>query len=86
MSPNPNYIKGIKKERVIVNKARKDGHLAFRSAGSHSPVDVIIVDNVQDIVRLIQCKPDSMTDKAKQKLYDKHSHLDGVYFVKFEVI
>ena len=41
---NKNYLKGVRKERKIVNIARNEGKLAFRSAGSHSPIDVFILD------------------------------------------
>jgi len=39
--PNRNYLKGVKVEREIVNAFRKAGWNATRTAGSHSPVDVI---------------------------------------------
>ena len=38
------YQKGADRERKIVNRAREKGHIAFRSAGSHSPIDVCIID------------------------------------------
>ena len=41
---NANYIKGANKERKFVNDARASGKIAFRSAGSHSPIDVCIID------------------------------------------
>ena len=85
--PNPNYLKGVRKERKIVNAARAEGHIAFRSAGSHSPIDVCIVDKRKMHLRLIQCKPDTMSEKEKQKIIDK-VEIDNHYIwkVTFEVI
>lgn len=69
--PNYNYLKGVRKEREIVNKAREMGLIAFRSAGSHSPIDVCIVDVRNRLIRFVQCKPDSFTDKQKEKIINE---------------
>lgn len=84
--PNKNYRKGYEKERKIVNEAREQGLLAFRSAGSHSPVDCVIVDHHELKIRLVQSKPDKFSELDKKRLYDKHGYLNGVYKVVFEVI
>ena len=42
--PNKAYIKGRRKEYRIVAQERKKGRLAVRTAGSHSPFDVISID------------------------------------------
>jgi len=83
--PNRNYIKGVKKERAIVNAARELGLVALRSAGSHSPIDVVIIDHQLKLVRLIQCKPSSFSTAEIQKLYEKFNYLNGTYEVKFDV-
>lgn len=80
-----NYQKGARKERAIVNKARGEGKLSFRSAGSHSPIDVIIVDKLCKVIKLIQSKPNSMSNNAKKKLLDSLSYLNGVYRVEVSV-
>ncbi len=54
--PNKNYIKGKNYEQELVRTAKKDGFLAFRSAGSHSPIDVVIIDDEAKIIWLIQAK------------------------------
>jgi Holliday junction resolvase len=84
--PNHNYINGVRKERKIVNDARAKGHIAFRSAGSHSPIDVIIIDEHTHVIHLIQCKPKSMSDNKKRELLESLVHLNGVYGVVVSVV
>ena len=82
------YRKGRRLEYKVVNQLRKDGFLAFRSAGSHSPIDVIGIHAVKKEIRLIQCK----AGKSKSAEYNAHKafkeniHLAGTYKVIFEVI
>jgi Holliday junction resolvase len=82
MSNGSIYRKGVRFERELVNDAKSEGLLAFRSAGSHSPVDVCIVDKDQKIIRLIQCKH---TNKPHRKLR-KEFEDKGLYNVFFELI
>ena len=83
--PNKNYLKGVRKERAIVNNARKRGLLAFRSAGSHSPVDVVIVNKKQKLIEFIQCKPNDMSENAKTKLEEEQKELNDCYLCVFIV-
>jgi len=83
--PRTNYQKGADKERRIVNRARDRGCLALRSAGSHSPIDVVIVDFRDRRIKLVQSKPASMSDKAKEDLHDSLQYLDGFYEVDTSV-
>lgn len=85
--PNNNYKKGANFERSIVNKAREDGLIAFRSAGSHSPIDVVIIDIEAGIIDLLQCKAgNSYTEAFKARLKAKHSNLNKLFTVRFDVI
>lgn len=83
--PNKNYLKGVRKERRIVNAARALDLISFRSAASHSPVDVVVIDPKTKRMRLIQCKPDSMSEAAKMRIYMSCSNLSGLYDVEFSV-
>ena len=83
---NKNYAKGRKKEYKFINMAKERGFIAFRSAGSHSPIDVCIIDRIGRNVGFLQCKPDSMSDNAKQKLLDEMCELSGAYNVRFDVV
>ncbi len=84
--PNRNYEKGRRKEYKIVNREKGYGNIAFRSAGSHSPIDVVSIDVLTKTIRLIQCKSDSMNSTQKQKLRNENKELNGVFEVKFLVI
>jgi len=70
----------------VVNEAKAKGNLAFRSAGSHSPIDVVEIDYNSKVIHLIQCKPESMSNNAKDKLYLENAKLEGTYIVYFDVI
>ena len=54
--PNKNYLRGVRYERKLVNQARSEGHIASRSAGSHSPIDVWVYEPKNRVIRMIQCK------------------------------
>jgi len=84
--PNKNYRKGYMKERKIVNTARAKGHVSFRSAGSHSPIDVIIIDDKKQLIWLVQAKPDSMSAAAKKRLTKQWEHLNKLYVAEFIVV
>jgi len=80
------YQKGARKERKVVNNARDKGHIAFRSAGSHSPIDVCIIEQDTRSIRFVQCKPDSMSELAKNRLRQELNFLSGSFNVSFHVI
>lgn len=84
--PNKKYVKGRRKEYKVVNQEKDKGNMSFRSAGSHSPVDVISIDNVNKVIKLIQCKSDNMPESQKKKLEEQYKYLNSVYSVVFIVI
>jgi len=68
---NRNYNNGARRERRIMKKLEKEGWFCIRSAGSHSPIDIIairhfyrfstipkgtIVNNSGTAIRFIQSK------------------------------
>jgi Holliday junction resolvase len=59
------YKKGADFERKIVNAFRKMGCTALRSAGSHSPVDIVVIQDKE--ILLIQCKKGKLSKPAKEK-------------------
>ncbi len=80
------YRKGRRYEQKIVKEAREDGRVAFRSAGSKSPVDVVIIDAVGRTIKLIQAKAGkSMSDGAREALERSLAYLNGTYEVEFVV-
>ena len=80
-----NYQKGARKERKLVNEARAAGLTSFRSAGSHSPIDVIVVNHRTKELWLVQCKPNNFSKSKTDKLLEDNKHLNGTYEVKFIV-
>lgn len=84
--PNKNYEKGRRKEYKICNQLRDKGFIAVRSAGSHGPFDVIGIDIASRRIELVQAKPDTMTENAKNKLYEANIGLNGTFEVEFKVI
>jgi Holliday junction resolvase len=84
--PNLNYNRGARKEQNICKKAREQGLIAIRSAGSHSPIDCVLIDKSSRVIKLIQCKPGNYAESAKQRLYEEFRHLSGTYIVVFEVV
>ena len=80
-----NYEKGRKKEYQIIHDERACGRIAFRSAGSHSPIDVVSIDVNSREIRFIQSKAGAFSNKARQRLLDENNLLNGSFFCKFEV-
>jgi len=83
--PNKWYRKGADKERRIVRTAIKQGKYALRSAGSHTPIDVVIIDPKLRKITLIQSKYETFPESKERKLMEEHGHLNGTYEVTFEV-
>jgi len=98
---NRNYKRGADKERKIVKKLmpskvfsdiKENGVIAFRSAGSHSPIDVISIDFKNKIIKVIQCKhcmalQGRIEPKLKIKLEKEWAPLlDGLYNLKFNAL
>ena len=81
---NKNYLKGVRLERQIVNHARKCGFIAFRSAGSHSPIDCTIIDPKTKRVRFIQAKNLKRSHKPLNAKFKGFSTLSDTYFCTFE--
>ena len=81
-----NYERGANKERKIVNDCRRAGLIAFRSAGSHSPIDVCVIDVKERIIRFIQSKPASFFQKKAEALIQEMNGLNGAFQARFEVL
>ena len=66
-----NYTRGRAREYQCMQVLEKEGYLALRMAGSHSPFDVIgllLADNTElPIIRAIQCKLGSSPTKEAYK-------------------
>ena len=83
--PNKNYVKGRKKEYKLVKREKLKWRISFRSAGSHSPIDVVSIDTEFKVINLIQSKPDFWNEKQRKNLEEKNKDLNGIYKVTFLV-
>ena len=84
--PNKNYEKGRRKEYKICNIMKKLGYqIAQRTAGSHSPFDIIAINWLTNDIKLIQCKPDTMSMKMIRNILKENEELTGTFKVEFEV-
>lgn len=61
---NKNYVAGARLERERLNFYKKHGYMGARSAGSHSPFDLIVYNT--DEVIAIQCKRTTSKSEAKR--------------------
>lgn len=85
--PNKNYVKGRRKEYKIVKELKEQGYdIVVRSAGSHSPIDVFAIHKLTRTIKFIQAKPDSMSEKEKEKIKIENLELNNVFRCEFEVI
>ena len=84
--PNKNYVKGRNKEYKLVHELISKGYdIAQRTAGSHSPIDIIAIHKELRLITLIQSKPDNMSENEINKLKEKYEYLNGKWIVIFEV-
>ena len=67
--PNKNYQRGVRLEREVMNIFKAKGYIAQRTAGSHSPFDVVLVKENKDkkicFVAFVQCKVKKKSKKKK---------------------
>lgn len=81
--PNRKYEKGRRKEYKLCNELRESGYdIVVRTAGSHSPFDIIAVDRYSKIITLIQAKADQ---ENHDRLFKEMEWLNGFWTVEFEV-
>ncbi len=81
--PNRNYEKGRRKEYKLCKELRDLGYdIVVRTAGSHSPFDIIAVDRYSKIITLVQAKADQ---ENHDKILKELDWLNGTWTVEFEV-
>ena len=61
------YRKGRRKEWNIMHRLRQNYDIVVRSAGSHSPIDLIAIDMTKKTIKFVQSKPDSWSEAKKMK-------------------
>jgi len=87
--PNRNYVNGRAREYRAINHLIAAGcselH-TFRSAGSHSEIDVIGIDIERRRIFLLQCKPESLSQSKRDEILERNVELQGEFLVSFEVV
>ena len=79
------FSNGLQFERRLAKKYRDKGAIVIRSAGSQGAFDLIIIDPVEKVIELVQCKTGDSFDRLKQKLHNEWAHLDGEYKVRYVI-
>lgn len=84
---NPHYLKGVRKERKIMQDLKDEGFdIAMRTAGSHSPIDVFAINRSTREIIFIQSKPDDFPESEARKIKEALDYLNwGVWKVRFEL-
>ena len=84
--PNKNYIKGRRKEYKICDELRTLGFdIVQRTAGSHSPIDIIAINIKDKKIIFTQSKPDSYSTKEANKIIDEFKYLNGLFMCEFKL-
>ena len=84
--PNKNYVKGRRKEYKLAKEELEAGaDIVQRTAGSHSPIDIISINKTKKLIRFIQSKPDSMSEKEKKRIEEKNKDLNDWFYCEFIV-
>jgi Holliday junction resolvase len=87
------YVKGRRKEYMLCKKLREeDFDIVFRSAGSHSPIDVVAININDRIIKLVQSKRNlskdmnSVDESLKNKIEKQMINLNSIFNVSFSVM
>ena len=86
---NKNYISGRRREYKIINDAKADALktgeniITIRAAGSHSPIDLVLIYLDRKIIKFIQVKDYKVYGKEKAEL-EKLKDFSDEYFVEFK--
>jgi hypothetical protein len=79
------YKRGRKKEYKIMAQEKRKGNIVIRSAGSHSPIDLVSIDTENNKITFIQSKSNLMSAKEKDNIEMGNFMFNGIYECTFEV-
>lgn len=88
---NKNYRNGRAREYRIMKKLKEDGwDIVFRSAGSHSKIDIVGIkkghDGIYPSIIFIQSKPKKFSKKKKAEIEDDLSWLNDEFMGEFRLL
>lgn len=79
------YKRGRDKEYRIIKRLKNEGwDIVLRSAGSHSPIDIIAIDTDSKVIKLIQSKL-NLEESMKKRLETNNIAFNGTYYVEYQV-
>jgi Holliday junction resolvase len=82
--PNKNYQKGRRKEYKICKELKQQGwDIVQRTAGSHSPIDIIAINKLQKKILFIQSKPNDWSYKLISNFIKKYTWLNDQFSCDF---
>jgi len=85
--PNRNYERGRRKEYKICEQLKEEGFdIVQRTAGSHSPIDIIAINKSTNEIRFIQSKPNNYSKNKENELINNNSWLTNRFNCKFVVV
>lgn len=81
------YAKGRRKEYKIIHELKDKGFdIVQRTAGSHSPIDILAINKTKQEIWLIQSKPEDYSEIQINKIKKELDFLNRLWLVKFFVI
>ena len=87
------YQQGRRKEYKLCEDLKKNGFdIVFRSAGSHSPIDIVAINQLTKVIKFVQSKrtiSKTMNEvdlKLKKKIEREYQSLNNVFRCEFEVM
>lgn len=83
---NVNYRRGRDKEYRLKWKYEKLGYMCYRSAGSHSPIDLTCIHKNKKEILLIQSKPRNFSRRLQEALMIENNYLNDEFICKFMVM
>ena len=84
---NKNYCRGRRKEYGACEKLKKEGfEIVQRTAGSHSPIDILAIDTKNKIIKLVQVKAGPLSPGKQKEILKENRTLSGEFEVSFEIV
>ena len=82
--PNANYLKGRNFEYKVKKSLEDDGYFVVRTAGSHSPIDLLAFK--RDDIRMLQLKCKAKPTAAEIKVMRKVMNQINSSVIKFYMV
>ena len=82
-----NYINGRAREYRMIKELKRIGYdIVFRSAGSHSAIDVIAISRKDKKIILLQSKPKKFSKVKTKEITNSLDWLNDEFMVEFHLL